>query len=436
MAAVAAELELGTDGSLLMWYVIVAVTTNIAVAAWWLLARSSPRREGPPWTWFTLTTVVVLGAMIVPLTGLRAPMLGYDVNAIWLPHTLMVSGGHQAMLSGLQNVATANPDYPPLVPATGALAFAFFGRADLYIAALVTVLLNACALGIVGMGIAAMGSKGSLRLRLVAIVVAGTICMVGFAVAGDYAVDGYTDLLWSAAALGAVIWGLVLPRSDRALITAWICVVVASLTKNEGLTAALIVLVLISLRYRPLALPRFRRSTGHSDNRENTEMRTWMTVRGWAERAAFIVVPALPGLAWDGLAHDIGLKNAFFGASSTESPGARFGPAIDGMTAHLLVLPIAFAVLVAGCGFLRRDRERNAFGHAAWLWIACLLYLVVLLVTYVFGSLEIHWWLRTSVDRTTIFPQIALYTDVAIWLVIALGTGSSSQSLHKRTRPL
>ncbi|HVC69528.1 MAG TPA: hypothetical protein VNC61_04610 [Acidimicrobiales bacterium] len=437
MAAVAAELELGTNGSLVMWYVIIAVATNMAVAAWWLVTRSSLGRDDPPWTWFTFTAVVMLGAMIVPLTGLRAPMLGYDVSAIWLPHTLMVSGGHQAMLSGLQNVTTANPDYPPLVPAAGALAFAFFGRGDLYIAELITVLLNACALGIVGMGIAAVGSKGSLRLRLIAIVVAGTMCMVGFAVAGDYAVDGYTDLLWSAAALGAVIWGLVLPRSNRAFITAWICVAVASLTKNEGLTAALIVLVLITLRYRPLALVRFRRSTRHPENRDNTDVRTSMTIRGWAERAAFILVPALPGLAWDGLAREVGLKNAFFGAPSTESPGARFGPAIDGITSHLLVLPIAVAVFVAGSALLRRDRELNALGHAAWLWMACLLYLSALLATYLFGSLEIHWWLRNSVDRTTIFPQIALYTDLSIWLVIGLGTTSRGDAAPgiSRTRP-
>ena len=71
----------------------------------------------------------MLGALIVPLTALRAGIIGYDGNAIWLTHTLMVSGGHHELLAGLQNAAYrfSNPDYPPLVPAAGALAFALFG---------------------------------------------------------------------------------------------------------------------------------------------------------------------------------------------------------------------------------------------------------------------------------------------------------------------
>jgi hypothetical protein len=50
-----------------------------------------------------------------------------------------------------------------------------------------------------------------------------------------------------------------------------------------------------------------------------------------------------------------------------------------------------------------------------------LLATAILFATYVFGSPEIHWWLHTSVLRTTIFPQLLLYTDVAAWLVIAFG---------------
>ena len=56
--------------------------------------------------------------------------------------------------------------------------------------------------------------------RIVAVAAAGAIGVVGFAVAGGYAVEGYTDLVWAAFAVGAVIWGLVLPRSPRALAVA------------------------------------------------------------------------------------------------------------------------------------------------------------------------------------------------------------------------
>jgi len=57
-------------------------------------------------------------------------------------------------------------------------------------------------------------------------------------------------------------------------------------------------------------------------------------------------------------------------------------------------------------------------GNPIWLWVACLSSLAVLVVTYVVGSFEIHWWLQTSVDRTTIFPQLVLYSEVVLWLVV------------------
>jgi hypothetical protein len=40
--------------------------------------------------------------------------------------------------------------------------------------------------------------------------------------------------------------------------------------------------------------------------------------------------------------------------------------------------------------------------------------------TYMVGGLEIHNWLVASVNRTTIFAQVLLYADLAIWLVIAV----------------
>ena len=95
------------------------------------------------------------------------------------------------------------------------------------------------------------------------------------------------------------------------------------------------------------------------------------------------------------------------------------------MAAHLAVAPVAVAVLVAGCCFLRRDRERARLGNPAWLWTACLVSLAIIFATYVFGASEIHGWLQNSVDRTTIFAQVLLYADLAIWLVIASGGGAA-----------
>jgi hypothetical protein len=430
MVAVAAEIELGVGGSLVADYAVVAVAANLAVTAWWLAARRSLRPwAGPSWGWSIVTVVVVLAAAAVPLDALRVPMIGGDGNSIWLTHALMVYGGHHELLTDLQNVAYrfSNPDYPLLAPAAGALAFAFFGLGNLHLAVDMTVLLSACGLGVVGTGIAVAVSGGSQAgrpsqggsggmgpsrkrsqqsggrqpTRAAAVAAAGAICVVGFAVSGVFEIQGYADLLWAVAAVGAVIWGLVLPQSAQALGVAWICAVVASLTKNEGLTTAIAILVLIALRYRPLTRP-------------------VLAARRWAERAAFVAVPALPGLAWAGLVRLIGLHDAFFRATSPESPVTRAGATVAGMAAHLAVAPVDLAVLLVGCWFLRRDRERARLGNPAWLWAAWLGSLAILFATYMIGGPEIHGWLTASVNRTTIFAQVLLYADLAIWLVIAV----------------
>jgi len=429
MAAVAVEIELGLGGSLLPDYAGVAVAVNVAVLAWWVAARrAAGRRRVPPpltqgaWAWSVLAVLVVAACLAVPLSALRGPIFGGDGNSIWETHALMVYGGHHELLTSLQNVTYqfSNPDYPPLVPAAGALAFKFYGLANLHLAVDMTVLVTACGLGVVAMGlvavsdVAAAGSGARWPARIVAVATAGAIGVVAFAVSGNFALQGYADLVWATFAVGAVVWGLVLPRSPRALTVAWICAVAASLTKNEGLATALVIIVVIALRYRPLSLP-------------------GPMARRWAERAVFVLVPALPGLAWAGIIRVIGVHDAFFKTASGETPLMRAGATIIGMADHLHVAPLALAVLLAGCWFLRDDRQRAGLANPAWLWICCLGSLAIIFGTYLIGGLEIHSWLANSVNRTTIFAQVVLYTDIAVWMILA-AEGASSRAPARADR--
>jgi len=437
MAGVAATVELGAGGSITADYAAVAVVVNLAVIAWWwwlAAARRGAARHravaAPPergaWWWPVLALAVLAGCLIVPLLALRSPMIGWDANSIWLTHTFMVYSGHHELATGLQNVAYqfSNPDYPPLVPAADALGFKAFGLANLHLAAEVTVLLSACALGLAGTGIAAIGigpaiaadtTAGRTPARIAAVIAAGAVCVAAFAVSGIAEVEGYADLLWAAAAAAAVIWGLVLPRSSQALGIAWVAAAAAGLTKNEGLTTALVILALIALRYRPLSMP-------------------GPAVRRWAERAGFVLLPALPGLAWAGLIKQIGVSDAFFKSSSGQSPLSRAQSTVAGMAPHLVVAPVAVAVLIAGCWFLRAERHRARLANPAWLWTACLASLLIMFATYVVGAFDIHWWLSTSVSRTTIFAQVLLYAELAIWLVIAAdGAFTRTARINDRT---
>ena len=69
---------------------------------------------------------------------------------------------------------------------------------------------------------------------------------------------------------------------------------------------------------------------------------------------------------------------------------------------NLHIVPYAACVAVVGALVLSANRRRLAVGNDLWLWFVVVASLVALLVTYVFGAPEIHWWLSTSANRTTI----------------------------------
>lgn len=115
MAAMAAAIELGVGGSLVVNYAVVAVVVNLAVLGWWLagrrhvLPRAGRTPAGASWRWSGVTLVVLLACLAIPLTSLRSPMIGGDANYIWLTHSFMAYGGHNAYLTGLQNPPTGSP---------------------------------------------------------------------------------------------------------------------------------------------------------------------------------------------------------------------------------------------------------------------------------------------------------------------------------------
>lgn len=420
MAAVAADVELGVAGSLLTWYVAIAVIVNAAVLAWWLAAgRSRTRWAGLSLTTSLLAAALIIAVMVIPLTSLRVPYFGFDAEQIDLTHALMYAGGHHSMVMYLTDHAywSGHPDYPPLVPAVGALAFEIFGQGNLRVSPELTVLLHSCGLGVLGVGIANVAAKGRWLTKLAGLLAGATICLAGFAMTWVNSVDGFTDLLWASAAASAIVWGLVLPQSGQALGIAWICAAVASLTKNEGFTTALILLVLIAFRYRPMTLPEWR------DLRSGLRARRLdqLAIRSWIERAAMTVVPALPAVAWAGMVRGLGLRNTFFTSSSVESLATRAQAAFAGMGVHFeAIFPVAAGALILGWWLLRKDRQEAGLASPGWLWLAWLTADLVIFAVYVFGRLEIHNWLVTSVRRTTIFGQLVLYVELLVWFVVAV----------------
>ena len=219
-AGVAVEFEIGLGGTMILWFVLVAVILNIIALASLLRRRSFPAWQTGGWS--LATVAVLLLVLAIPLTGMRAHEVGYDGAITWTTHALLISGAHKTLVSGLQNPAylAANPDYPPLVPAVSALGFSFAGRSVLILGSELTALLNAAAIGVIAVGVATVRRPSARHEHLLSIVFAALVCLAGFSVGGDYihvgnyGVDGDADLLWAAAAVAAILWGLVLHAVD------------------------------------------------------------------------------------------------------------------------------------------------------------------------------------------------------------------------------
>lgn len=442
IAAFAAMGELVIGGTLVVWYPVgIALCQVAAVIVIVSRARRRSRTRarsiaGNGWVWLALA--LIAGACGWALTGVRGDLVGYDAHAIWVMHAMFVYGGHGTFLADLRNPAYhfTNPDYPPLVPASMAVGFIVSGKVDYHLAVVLLAGLNAAALALLGTGVASVSQRlGSMSARVVAVVAAGALCLAGFGIAGQYAVDGYADLLWAAAAAGAVVYGLMLPRSGSHLAIAWACSTVAALTKNEGLIAAVVVLGLVACRYFPASSPR---SGTHATTSVRDRIASLPGVVTWGRRLGVALLTILPGALWAVAVKAYGIGNVFFGAGRTEPVPSRLHTTADRLWAYLHVLPLALVVLVCGVLWLTSSRRALGLANPAWLWTTLVLWLASLVYTYAFGALPIDWWLRTSADRTTIFPQLLLITEMAIWAVVGVdswltGRKRSSSSLRATT---
>ncbi len=442
LAAVAAEFELAIGGSHLAWFIVMAVLINVITARrFWSIAHF-PRWSA--WSW--LTVLVVIAAVAWPLQALRSPLVSVDGYAIWTLHALLIYGGHHTLLGLADRVYLfSNPDYPPLVPASGAVAFVSEGHVDIRLAVIVTSVLNACGLGVVACGIVeAVSRKRHTWAKVAVLAIAAIVCLVGSGLAGYAEVSGYADLLWAATAVAAIVFGLILPRAPWHLAVAWLCATVASLTKNEGLTTALMIYLLVCIRYLPelRSLARTCASrVARTPPGSSPEPRAGSARSGRARQKSltlvlavpFALAMAAPGLAWIALVRLEGIGSVFFGRSLSghESVRQRLHPTYVGLAQELHILPVAAGVALVASLALRGSRTRLGLGNPGWLWLVVAGSLGALAFTYLFGALEINWWLRTSVSRTTIFANLALYTDLGVWFVVAV-TGDERQGRGPR----
>jgi len=438
----------------LRWFVPLAIAANAAALGSlvahreqrWQHGSASGRPQGGRATVVAgaLGVAAVAGAVGWCLRALIRPEIGFDARTIWLLHATWLADGHAAARHALGDPALpfAHSSYPPLAPAVVAVGWIMTGTASDRIGQVVLGIATGCTVAAAAAAVVESGVVLGVRLRargrgvarsvvpsVLAIAAAAAWCLGAFGVAGAGATNGYVDLLWSAAAVAGAGYGLVLPVSAARMRAAAVLVAVAGLTKDEGTVAAVVLAALMTARWWRHAR-RARSGAGHA---QPDAQRSGSGAHRGGERAGPAVAGVRPAGAWWGMAGIAALvvwpvAVRILGAlpdPDRSGPrhgtlGSRADATWHAMAAHLHLAGLALAVGVAATVVLGRFRRRTGLGADAWLWVLGAVEVVAVGGFYVTGTIVIEFWLGTSVDRTTIFPQILGLAAVAWWGLVGV----------------
>ncbi len=387
-------------------------------------ASSARRAEKPGWgspSW--LSGVGVLGVLAVGasvgwcLKALVRPQIGFDARTIWLLHATWLADGHATARRALSNPALpfAHASYPPLAGGVVALAWLITATHSDRVGVVVLSLCTACAVAAAGTVLVEAGIEVAGRVRragsyvpvsllvgLLGAAAGSAWCLGVYGITGAGATDGYVDLLWSACAVGAAGLGLVLSLSGSSVRAAGVLLLVAALTKNEGIATGAVLVALVAWRWW-----RGGRGVG--------------MVRGGRRRiVSWAVVAEAAVIAWP---VTMLLLHA---QPDADTVGHRYGGifsrldvTVHGMAGDLHLAGLALAAGVVGTVLLGRRRRSLGLGADPWLWVAGGAEVAATAAFYVIGTTEIQFWLDTSVARVTIFADALGLAAFGYWLVVA-----------------
>ena len=438
LAAVAANASLSFGGALPAWFVGLAVVAAV-------LAAVHAARTGPgPWAvawgdrggWDRHRLTGLVGFLLVvavcgwSLRGLRSPTVGFDARALWVMRPGWFLQSHAQLLVDMRarGLVLTQSAYPPLVSAAAAVAWQVTGVHTARLGVTTVALLNACALVAAALALVECGRVAAARLvgsggpggdgpgrrgavpgpdrrppwtpMLTGVAAAVLVVLVAAGVTEPFWTNGYADPLWSLAALGAAAYGLQSPvdRSNRAATV--VLVLVAGLSKNEGLVTALALVALVAAR-----------SIGIGGLRDG-----WRRWRGPLSVAA-VEVAVLAW--WPVLMHAIGARGASSTFTTSNGTGARVSAVVHGMSPYLHVLVLAVPLSVVGGLALSGVRRRAGAGNDLWAWLALAVGLVAVGGALVTGTGAIVPWIRSTVHRITEYPILQAWWIVAVWAVVA-----------------
>lgn len=423
IASLAVTAMTATAGSFLGWYVVLSVLGAATVVACWArLPRTRPwgadSGHGQRRSIYVAAGVGSLVVCIACLSALKAPMTGFDTRDIWLLHPFWYLQGHAKTVTTLQGQAYtfSHPPYPPLVGGSVALTWFAAGVKSYRLGVVMIALLNALAILAAGSAVFEVASglagtaDGAARRRrtlVVGITLMLGVMAVAFYAAGTIAVNGYADLLWSSAAVGAVAYGLVLPVTMPNLGAAAVLAVVAGLTKLEGSLTAAVIVALIAVRWYLTA-------------RTDAPARARAIRAGVYAACAWAVIGVWPVvIRLLGALPDVPIQGPRRGTDSS-----RLAASIDGTLSwagtNVGALCGGVAVALLGWCFLRSARRRAALGNDLWAWLAVVVELCLILGAYVTGPGNALRWVQVSVARTTLFAALEAWWIMTTWAIVAV----------------
>jgi hypothetical protein len=439
MSSLAVTAMTAIGWSVVGWYVTLSVLGAVAVGAmWWRFpsvrpwGAATPRDEAPHW----MNLAAGLGGLIVCvlcLSVLKSTVTGYDTRDIWLMHPLWYLQGHTLTVATLRKpvYAYGHPPYPPFIGGSVALTWLAAGTKSYRLGVVMIALLNTLAIFAAGtamVGLAARLALSTGRVRRVSIRWAGVAAMVSlmvvaFAVAGGIIADGYADVLWSAAAVGAVTYGLMLPINAANLGAAAILASAAGLTKLEGTLTAAAVVGLIGARYF-LA----RRSDGTAPALVRAgalAVSMWAVIGVWP--VLIRLLHAHPDVAFGGYRR----------GTDSGRLAAAWNASIHLTTSHFVLIAGGVLVAVVAAFFLNRSRRSARLGNDLWAWVVVALELAVIFGAYMVGPGHVVGWVKVTIKRTTTFPLLEVWWIAATWTILAVcGDRSSSEPTVQPVPPV
>ena len=391
--------------SLLVLFVPLVIAANVA-ALWLLFTREPPSLTGSqPIAGAVLAVVAAYG--MVPL---KAPLLDWDTRTHWLgPAHWYVGGGHYVRYA-LTNPAFHHRSYPPLIAASAGTTWLLQGHVDLRSGQVLVALLNYGAVLLIGLGVTRLFPKmGALPALGAAMLVLST-----YGIAGQFATDGYADLLWAGCATVAVLYLLLAPPSRVNIAIGSLGICVAGLTKVEGTVVAVALVAMACWRHRK------------------------HLVEAWPVVASAPVV-----LFWPiyvrvlDIPTDLHPEDVHAFLNGRDAVWWRVIPTSSSMlhaTGGILV--VAALCTVIGTNVALQERERLHIGSTDWVWGTAGIAALAIASAYIVSSDELQLHLSSSVGRVTIVLRILLLTDVTIWALCGVRALASLSNWARGRSPL